>query len=129
MSLLPSNLISARPGAFTDFQIDGDTPHWRQCMIKTRIRLDGVRELIESDDGVAIQIPLDHEIAPDSAFAIACRDEFFAQFLSTGRSDWVRFEALRCVAAIHDILSIRAGAPEQAARLLDKAVDSSPTQP
>jgi len=48
----------------------------------------------------------------NSAFAIACRDEFFAQFLSTSRSDWVRSEALRCVAAIHDILAIRAGVPD-----------------
>jgi hypothetical protein len=33
-------------------------------MIKTRIRPDGVPELMDSDDGVAVQIPHDHEIAP-----------------------------------------------------------------
>jgi hypothetical protein len=93
-------------------------------MIQTRNPAGGVRELRDADDGVIVQIPHDHEIAPDSAFAIARRDVFLAQFLSTSRSDWVRFEALCCVAAIHDILSIRDGVPKQAAEYLDKAVDS-----
>jgi hypothetical protein len=93
-------------------------------MIGWRIRPDGTRELLDTDDGSIVEIPHDHEICPNSAFPIACRQAFFAQYLSTSRSDWLRFEALRYVAAIHDILSMRDGVPAEAARLLDKAVDS-----
>jgi hypothetical protein len=93
-------------------------------MIQSRIRLDGVRELRDTENGVVVQIPANREIPSDSAFPMACIEGVFAQYSLTSRFDQTYLEALRYMAAIHDILAICDRVPPRTADLLNTAVGS-----
>jgi hypothetical protein len=93
-------------------------------MIQGRIRPDGARELRDTEDGVVVQVPQHHGLPADSAFPMVCREEVFARYISTNRFDLTYLEALRYMAAIHDILAICERTPPETTELLERAVGS-----